>query len=97
MKKFEVGKYYEASNILCNPESYCIMTWQCTKVHKNSATFKLVGYRYTEDGKNIIETDEFYPREANCKIYYNILIGFEYAYNASQRLYLAACNEVKGE
>lgn len=90
MKKFEVGKFYENNNIFGDT----IMTWQCTRINNNRATFKLVRYRYTKDhGKSYAVVNALDPYKILSRICKNEYRDTEEAYNDSQIFYLEANRE----
>lgn len=91
MKKFEVGKCYERTSIF----GHFFETWQCTKINNERATFKLVGFTYSEDGgKSYKEAYDFLPQRVYFDIKYAKWLDSEIASNCNQPFSLRACDEI---
>ena len=48
-------------------------------------------------GSDVLKEKKFKPQKALCRLDDSEEYGYEHAHNYSQRLCIAACNEVKGE
>ena len=91
MNKFEVGKCYKRECIF----GHNFEIWQCTKINNNRATFKLVGFRYSEDGgKSYKEAYEFLPQRVYFDIKYAKWLDAEIASNSNQPFSIKACDEI---
>lgn len=99
MKRFEVGKCYEVHDGCgCGyDERIWVETWQCIKINNGKATFNLVKYAISDYGSDVLKEKKFKPQKALCRLDDSEEYGYEHAHNYSQRLCIAACNEVKGE
>ena len=91
MKKFEVGKCYKRDYTF----GHNFETWQCTKINNNRATFRLVGFSYSEDGgKSYKEAYEFISQKVYFDIKYAKWLDSEIASNSNQPFSLNAYDEI---
>ena len=95
MEKFEVGYVYSVDGG-CGQgadELVWIEEWKCIKINNGKATFKLIDFLISDYGcPDRLETTNFKPRTALCRISKSEIGDYEIAYNGSQRLLIKACD-----